>query len=386
MKVLHICSYYIGNKLYKNLFSSLNNRFDLKQNVYIPIKNKNLINKNTFEAENVHFHYDNILMKKHRILYRTKIKKQYNRVLLHLEDIDSFDVIHAHTLFSDGGTAYLLKKKFGLNYVVSIRNTDINIFYKYGVHHRYFIHKVLMEATSIVFISYAYKQKVYSLLPRKVIEKINSKVYIIPNGIDEMWFNTQIPIKLETNLTKLNLLFTGSLDRNKNLEAVINLIKRLRDKGINASLHVAGDGVLKEHFINETIKLGLNDAVVFYGNISMEKLIETMDNIDVFILPSYKETFGISYIEAISRGIPILYTRNEGIDGYFPEGSVGYSITPDNVIEIEEKLNMILLNYNEISECCIRESKRFNWQDISKEYLEQYSIVEGNHSRKVVMR
>ena len=93
-------------------------------------------------------------------------------------------------LFSDGGTAYLLNKKYGLNYVVSVRSADIYAFYKYAVFHRPFIHKVLKNATAVVFISHAYKKQTLDLLPKKVVKAIEQKTKVIPNGIDDKWFET----------------------------------------------------------------------------------------------------------------------------------------------------------------------------------------------------
>ncbi|MBO1910409.1 glycosyltransferase family 4 protein, partial [Microvirga sp. 3-52] len=115
--------------------------------------------------------------------------------------------------------------------------------------------------------------------------------------------------------------------------------------------------------------------VYFHGNVSIEKLRALADESDVFILPSYKETFGISYVEAMSRGLPIIYTRGEGIDGFFPEGVVGYSSYPDDVYDMAESIDLIQNSYTEISNNCIQESKRFNWHDIANEYRALYEAV-----------
>lgn len=40
-------------------------------------------------------------------------------------------------------------------------------------------------------------------------------------------------------------------------------------------------------------------------------------------MPSHKETFGLVYAEAMSQGLPIIYTKNQGFDGQFPDGYVG---------------------------------------------------------------
>ncbi|MCM3111980.1 glycosyltransferase family 4 protein [Lederbergia lenta] len=371
MDVLHLCSYYIGNKLYKKLFSKLS-EYKIIQTVYIPIKSKNVINRNLIETQGLNFHYDLILRKHDKYLYKSKVRKQKKRVEEQTVGLQSTSVIHAHTLFSDGGTAYLIKKKHRINYIISVRNTDINIFYKYAIHHRPFIHKVLQNASAVVFISHAYKKKTLDLLPPKVVDSIKNKIHVIPNGIDDKWFTSKLTGKKREQSDPIRLLFTGSIDRNKNLITVINLAKKIYEEGKDVYLDVAGDGPLLDDLIAYTDKIGISARVNFHGKVSKEKLINIVDQADVFILPSYRETFGISYIEAMSRGLPIIYTRNEGIDGYFPEGVVGFSIDPSNVHEIKDKLRLVLENYEDISKRCISEAKRFNWKEISYLYFNLY--------------
>ncbi len=373
MKILHLCSYYTGNKLYSKLFSELTRIID-NQTIYIPIRSQKLINKNKIDMQNLEYLYDLILNKYDRFLYRGKIKKQQRRIEENIPSINAFDTIHAHTLFSDGGTAYLLKQKYGINYVVSIRNTDIHVFYKYGLHLRPFIYKVLKNASAIVFISHAYQKKTFDLLPSKIVELIRDKSKVIPNGIDEKWFNLAPVVKSESP-NKLRLLFTGSLDKNKNLSSVLKLGTLLQSENVDFYLNVAGDGPLFDQCRLKTKQMGLDNRVKFHGNISKEELICIADNSDVFILPSYKETFGISYIEAMSRGLPIIYTRNEGVDGYFPEGKVGYSTDPDDIIEMKDRLNLIVKDYNTFSSNSANEARKFNWQDIALKYFELHTNI-----------
>lgn len=353
------------------------NKQDIHQTVYIPIKNKELFGRNIISGTDIDYHYDLILKKYDRLLYLNKIKKQKRNIESKVASIESFNLIHAHTLFSDGGTAYLLKKTFGIHYVVNVRNTDINMFYKYGLHLRRFIHEVLINASAIVFISHAYKQKTFNFLPLNVKEIIENKSYVIPNGIDDSWFVGRKPNSKDKVDMELTILFVGSLDQNKNLLTVLRLLKKISNDGKYAFLNVVGDGPLKEKYKNYIKHNKIENRVKFYGHVSKEELRSIADQSTLFILPSYKETFGISYIEAMSRGLPIIYTKNEGVDGYFKEGSVGYSTKPNDVQEILNKINLIKENYEEISQECISKSKQFNWRDITKTYVDLYKDIKG---------
>ncbi len=375
MKIFHLCTYFIGNKLYQKLFSNIAKNKNICQEVYIPIKDKRFEGKNYFLDKTVNFYYDPILQKKDRLMYKTKIKKQLNRVEFFCDNLSSLNLIHAHTLYSDGGTAYLLKRKYGIKYILSVRGTDINIFYKYFIHYRKFIYKVLEEAEVIIFISEAYKRKVSNILPDEIKRKISSKFVVIPNGIDDDWYEDRAVVKTKNQIDKTKLMFTGTLYPNKNLNTVLKVLKELNKEGSNYTLDIAGDGPSKKTLQNYVIQNNLSNEVTFHGQLSKSELQNVIADTDVFILPSIHETFGISYIEAMSKGLPIIYTENEGVDGFFEQGQVGYSVNPLNIEDIVQKVKLIEKNYKEISNQAYKQSESFSWSKITKTYLDLYKEI-----------
>lgn len=376
MRILHICSYYIGNKLYMNLVKQLSFK-GIDQEVFIPIKDKKYFGKNQLSPEfnSVNYYYRNILKKHDKILFYNKINKQMRCIEDSIINKKNIDFIHAHTLFSDGGTAYRLNKKYGINYLITVRNTDINVFYKYAIHLRPLMYKILLNAAAIVCISHAYKQKMISILPQNVLKKVEGKFQVIPNGIDDYWHENSIERKTFNKLNEVKLLFIGHIDKNKNLETVIRTCARLRDNGYDASLHVVGSGPFENRCKKLSQNVGIRDNIIFYGYINnKDKIASIMDVCDVFILPSFKETFGLVYIEAMSRGLPIIYTKGEGIDGFFCEGEVGFSVQPNKTNEITEQIIKIISNINRISLNCIERSTAFNWSLIAEKYFELYNL------------
>lgn len=160
MKVLHLSSYYITNKLYMNLFKQLSTE-GLEQHVFIPVKSSGSIGVNQLPAENktVHYHFKHMIKPHDKFLFFHKINKQMKEIEKDILSQNQIDIIHAHTIFSDGGCAYKIHKKYNIDYVVSVRSTDINFFYKYGIHLRPFMYKVLLNAKNVVFISDAYQKR-----------------------------------------------------------------------------------------------------------------------------------------------------------------------------------------------------------------------------------
>ena len=70
----------------------------------------------------------------------------------------------------------------------------------------------------------------------------------------------------------------------------------------------------------------------------------------IFAMPSFNETFGLVYIEALSQNLPILYTKSEGIYKYFEEGHFGIGVEPSNIASIKKVwiLLLIIINLSKI--------------------------------------
>ncbi|WP_173107701.1 glycosyltransferase family 4 protein [Bacillus sp. KH172YL63] len=357
-----------------NLFKRLANK-RIEQDVFVPIKDEEHSGSNQLplEYQTVHYYYKNIVKKHDKFLYHNKISKQMKEIEKSL-DPKEIDFIHAHTVFSDGGTAYKLHKKYGTDYIVSVRNTDINFFYKYAIHLRPFMYKILKNAKAVVFISHAYKQKTLDLLPEKVLSEIREKCHVIPNGADDYWHDQALSEGRIKESSNVRLLFIGLIDENKNLGTVIKACEKLIKDGVNASLEVVGNGPLEIQNKDLCKELGIQDHVVFHGYVKDQAKIQSiMNQSDIFVMPSYRETFGLVYIEAMSRGLPVIYSYEQGIDGFFKEGEVGYSVDPDQSETITEAIKKITQNYDEMSAKCVYESKQFNWDAVSNEYIKLYT-------------
>lgn len=106
-----------------------------------------------------------------------------------------------------------------------------------------------------------------------------------------------------------------------------------------------------------------------------EDLINYYRNADIFVMPSKHETFGLVYAEAMSQGLPVIYTKGQGFDGQFEEGEIGFSVAYDSPKEIADRIVDILNNYVNISYRCLLNIDRFKWDEIAKKYYEIYKAI-----------
>ena len=92
-------------------------------------------------------------------------------------------------------------------------------------------------------------------------------------------------------------------------------------------------------------------------------------------MPSRRETFGLVYVEAMSQGLPVIYTKGQGFDGHFSEGEVGYRVVYNNSKEIAHRILDIQKDYSDISKRAFTHARKFNWNDLSEEYVKIYENI-----------
>jgi glycosyltransferase involved in cell wall biosynthesis len=97
-----------------------------------------------------------------------------------------------------------------------------------------------------------------------------------------------------------------------------------------------------------------------------EELIEVYRNNDIYIMPSIHETFGRVYAEAMTQGLPVIYSKGQGFDGIFEDGCVGYSVPSKDADYIAQRVLAIMDVYSNISRRCIELCDMFDWNNIAE--------------------
>lgn len=364
IKVLQICSYYTGTKLYHKLFTSLS-ALDVDENVYAFTSNSYKIN----ESVNYDINVSNCYNRFDRMFFHLKHSKVFKDIEGKYE-IEEFDIMHAHSLFSNGYIAYKLNQKYHIPYIVAVRNTDVNLFFKKMIHLRKTGLKILKNANKIVFISEPYKEStIQSYIPKEYREDILRKSVVIPNGIDEFWLNNKNDYRTNTVKNEIRLIYVGSIDKNKNIDTTIKACEILIKKGYKVCYTIVGDMVNKEY---EKV-ISRNYFINYIPFCEKEELINYYKKNDIFVMPSKHETFGLVYAEAMSQGLPVIYTKGQGFDNQFIDGEVGFSVSYDSAEEIVESITKITDNYQKFSNNCLKKVNKFDWDKIAVQYLRIYN-------------
>ncbi len=157
------------------------------------------------------------------------------------------------------------------------------------------------------------------------------------------------------------MLFVGKIDRNKNVISIQKAMYRLKKKGINLTLTVVGDKS------NNTLykKISKDSNTTIYNFMPKDQLLKIYRNHDIFVMPSHNETFGLVYAEAISQGLPVIYTKNQGFDRQYKNGEVGFAINSKSIIDIADNILALINNYNNFNNNFCNKIDVFNWYNIA---------------------
>ena len=358
LKILHLNSNFLFTKIYENQINSMSNEF--KHVIYNPLKS-HIDNNSGLDV----LHPEN-LNKFDSLLTLRRLSKSF-RYIKRKVDLRDIDIIHAHTMSNDGLLAWKLYKKYNIPYILTIRNTDINFTLRYKKHLKKHFYKVLISANIIIFPNYSYKLKLMNYYKNDVtLEKKLKKAIEIPNGIHKMWNNNPTNKIKKKKKKKVKVLFVGRIYRNKNLHNLLEAIEKID----NCELTVIGKIIDSKYFNDLSINYNLN----YIGEKNKEEILDIMKNHHIFAMPSFNETFGLVYIEALSQNLPILYTKNEGIYNYFPEYRFGIAVNPNQVDEIRSGIEWIVNNYEKIQENLTSKAflEEFDWNNIGKYYESIY--------------
>lgn len=365
MKILQLANGYLGSRLYSLLFDALA-QHGATNHIFVPIKSSGSEQRSNIDIVPCFTQLD-------RLLFFAKQRKIISAVEVYYGDIRKFDVIHAHTLFSAGYAAMQWKRKYGIPYVVAVRNTDVNTFFRYMIHLRRVGVQIMREADAVIFLSKAYQDNVLAnQVPAQYRAEIAQKSHVIPNGISPMFLADKAAPHSLRDGAPLRLVYAGEINRNKNLETTVAAAKLLIGEGIPVTLDAIGQ-IKEESYRSLFAK---NKFVSYHEKAPQEALKEHYRNADIFVMPSHTETFGLVYAEAMSQGLPVLYTRGQGFDGQFPDGTVGYSVDDHSPADLADKIKLVVEHYAELSRNCVEKADRFDWSKIAQEYKALYETIQ----------
>jgi glycosyltransferase involved in cell wall biosynthesis len=185
-------------------------------------------------------------------------------------------------------------------------------------------------------------------------------------------------------LEKPYLAYVGNLHPRKNLSTLIDAYALLRRRGVEHRLAIIGGGGLGQmnnqeyrKLVKKVEALGLSETVVFTGYVSDEKLPALFKWADIFIFPSLYEGFGLTPLEAMACGVPVITSHRSSLPEVVGDAAL-YLEEPRDPQEIADKVEVLLRDtglQRKLVERGKEQVKLFTWEKAAQQVLEIYREV-----------
>lgn len=262
-----------------------------------------------------------------------------------------------------GGVAWLLKKLYGIPYIVSLRGGDVPGFrpYDFKVYHRMIgplLHVIWRQASAVVANSRGLRELARAFDPRVEIP-------IIPNGVDGSRFDAG-----PREWGRAELLSVGRVVHQKGLDLGMRALAGLKE--LDWRWRIAGDGPQMEALQALARELGIAERVAFPGWQDREALAKWYHSSTLFLFPSRHEGMPNAVLEAMASGLPVVASRIAGNEELVVEGLTGRLTDPDDAGALREALRPLLTD-PALRESMGRAARRrvdqeYSWENTARQY------------------
>lgn len=266
----------------------------------------------------------------------------------------NLDLIHTHTEFSLGIFGRIMARELKIP-MVHTYHTIYEDYTHYLTHNRIIDKRAKAFARVFTRVCCNHVEQVIvptSKVKRLLLEyNVNRDISVVPTGVNLQKFNKDLyppadigkaKKEIGVNETDKVLLYIGRISREKNIDEIIDAMPiYMKDKS-NVKLVLIGGGPDFEWLKQKAKDYGLEERIIFTGPRPWDKIGLYYQIGDVFVSGSTSETQGLTYIEAMSAGLPVVAREDKCLEDILDIGKNGYSFT--NQEEFLKALDIVLFD------------------------------------------
>lgn len=242
------------------------------------------------------------------------------------------DIIHSQTEFTTMVLSRIIAKKLGIPQI----HTYHTMYEDYL--HYIFGGKLISKNTAAKVTAALLNPLDGVITPTKKVSEtlkgygINNEISVIPTGIDIEKFSAKVSEEEINSLLKKHgipktgkkIIYVGRIAEEKNTEEIIEFYSEIcKNRDIN--LIIVGGGPYLDILKGLVKSLNIEDRVFFTGMIESSDVYKYYRLGDLFATASTSETQGLTYIEALASGLPVLCRWDQCVDGLIINGYNGYT-------------------------------------------------------------
>lgn len=259
----------------------------------------------------------------------------YSTFLKGLKGRKAFDVTHAHYVFPSGMLSLLLKKMFGIPFVVTAHGGDIERMAKKSPRIRNWTASILRESEHIIAVG--------PVLAQQIEQDYNmpkEKISIVSMGVNREVFTkgdqATVRKELQVEAESFIFLFVGNVIKQKGVEELLQAFQMVKTKA-NRPVELVIVGSRRDENFVQSLQPFVSKEVRFVDPLKQPELVKWFQTSDVFVLPSHLEGFGLVALEALATDTPVIASEVGGLVSLLGEGA-GHLVAPENAIALSEEM------------------------------------------------
>ena len=259
----------------------------------------------------------------------------YSTLMKGFKGRKSIDVTHAHYVFPSGMLSLLLKKLFGIPFVVTAHGGDIERMAKKSPRIRNWTASILQESEHIIAVGPVLAQQI-----EQDFAIAKEKISIISMGVNREIFTkgeqAVVRKKLQLADEPFIFLFVGNVIKQKGVEELLQAFQMIKAK-VSRPVELVIIGSKRDENFVQSLHPFISAEVRFVDPLKQTELVEWFQASDVFVLPSHLEGFGLVALEALATDTPVIATEVGGLVSLLGEGA-GHLVEPGNAIALSKEM------------------------------------------------
>lgn len=297
---------------------------------------------------------------------------------------NDLDLLHVHYAIPHASAAYFARqilKKTGkdIPYITTLHGTDITLVGKDQTYAPVVTFSI-NESDAITAVSDNLRDETYKHF------SIEKEIIVIPNFVDTDRFqhsNKEHFKKMLAPNGERILAHVSNFRKVKRAEDVVTMFAKVHEQ-IPSKLLMIGDGPERQNIEEHCRALNICNDIRFLGK--QEQVDEILSITDLFVLPSQYESFGLSALEAMACGVPVISTNAGGLPEINVQGVTGFMSEVGDTDDMAKRAIEILSNDNTLKtfkQNAIEHAKKFSRQRVIPLYEQLYDNVLANYKSTV---
>ncbi|HMY80352.1 MAG TPA: glycosyltransferase family 4 protein [Candidatus Absconditabacterales bacterium] len=302
------------------------------------------------------------------IFYRILWLLQVTCVLYQKSKQEKYDLIHGHALLP-GIPIKIISWLTGIPCVYTVHGTMLLDANRKGLF--YYIEKILTCGIKYD-LEISVSKKLFHYKPQ------TKNLHVVYNGVDLQKIHLLAPQK---KYNKLTFLTVARMDRQKNHQIILEVLKHIRHKisSDNIQFVRVGDGIEMQSLKYKISQYKLDEYIEIKGKLNYHETLQEFQKSHIFVLPSLGEGQPLTILESFASGLPVIATDVGDNKEFIQDKKNGILIKVGNI----ESLQKAILYYASIppeqlekqSEYCIKYGEQYDWNRVVQKTFNHYKDI-----------